>query len=71
MEVNAAHSKSFSFPKKMPVEVIARPKNDYEKNWEERRKLHKEYSQKIENNTTKWPTYQLTQQHLHVLALLT
>ena len=41
---NPAHSKSFSFPKKMPVEYQSvRPRNDQEKNAEGKKKLLKEY----------------------------
>ena len=54
----------------MPVEVMTRPKNDYEKNWEERKKLLKEYQQKIDNNASKWPTYVYKESDAAVLRLL-
>ena len=55
----------------MPVEFMTKPKNDYQKNEEERRKLLKEYQQKIDNNTSKWPTYRPTSAHYNLLTLLT
>lgn len=32
--------------------------------------MQKEYQQKIDNNTSKWPTYQCNENHLKVLDLL-
>ena len=55
----------------MPVELISRPKNDYEKNAEEKKKLLKEYQQKIDNNMSKWPTFKAQDSHLKVLSMLT